>query len=60
MRYDTTAGGRAGQPMPHAQVEQRRKNRELFNKKRGELLDDLIRCLDFLVYAQLSTIYHLE
>ena len=41
-------------------VERRKKNREMFNKKRGELLDDLLRNLDILIYAELSTIYYME
>jgi hypothetical protein len=44
-----------------AQLEKRRKeNRDMFNKKRGQLLDDLIYNLDILVYAQLSAIYYME
>lgn len=44
-----------------AQIEERRKrNREMFNKKRGQLLDDLLYNLDILVYAQLSAIYYME
>lgn len=44
-----------------AQVAKRRKeNREMFNKKRGQLLDDLIYNLDILVYAELSAIYYME
>lgn len=44
-----------------AQVEERRKyNRDMFNKKRVHLLDDLIYNLDLLVYAQLSAIYYME
>lgn len=38
----------------------RKKNRQMFNRKRGELLDDLLRNLDILVYAELSTIYYLD
>lgn len=40
--------------------ERRKKNRQMFNKKRGELLDDLLRSLDILVYAELSAIYYME
>lgn len=40
--------------------ERRRKNRSMFNKKRGELLDDLLRSLDILIYAELSTVYYME
>lgn len=40
--------------------ERKKKNRENFNKRRGELLDDLIRGVDLLVYAELSTIYYME
>jgi hypothetical protein len=44
-----------------AQAEERRKyNRDMFNKKRVHLLDDLIYNLDLLVYAQLSAIYYME
>jgi hypothetical protein len=44
-----------------AQLERRRKeNRDMFNRKRGQLLDDLIYNLDILVYAQLSAIYYME
>lgn len=44
-----------------AQIEaQRKKNREMFNKKRVFLLDDLLYNLDVLVYAQLSAIYYME
>lgn len=38
----------------------RKKNREMFNRKRVELLDDLILNLDMLIYAELSTIYYME
>ena len=38
----------------------RKKNRENFNKRRGELLDDLLRNIDLLVYAELSAIYYME
>lgn len=49
-----------GEPTP-AQVDaQRKKNREMFNKKRVFLLDDLLYNLDVLVYAQLSAIYYME
>jgi len=41
-------------------AEKRKKNRQVFNKKRAELLDDLLRNLDILVYAELSTIYYME
>lgn len=40
--------------------ESRNKSRLLFNKKRGELLDDLLRNLDILIYAELSVIYYME
>ncbi|KAM0712442.1 hypothetical protein Q7P37_011538 [Cladosporium fusiforme] len=44
-----------------AQIKERRKkNREMFNKKRGQLLDDLLYNLDVLVYAQLSAIYYMD
>ena len=44
-----------------AQVEERRNNnRDMFNKKRVHLLDDIIYNLDLLVYAQLSATYYME
>ena len=41
-------------------AERRKKNRQLFNRKRGDLLDDLLRHLDILIYAELSTIYYMD
>ncbi|EME38321.1 hypothetical protein DOTSEDRAFT_75767 [Dothistroma septosporum NZE10] len=41
-------------------VARRKKNRENFNKRRGELLDDLSRNIDLLVYAELSAIYYMD
>lgn len=41
-------------------AERRKSNRQMFNKKRGELLDDLLRNFDILVYAELSVIYYME
>jgi hypothetical protein len=40
--------------------QQRKRNRDNFQRKRVELLDDLLRSLDILVYAELSTIYYME
>lgn len=47
-------------PTPAQLAERRKKNRQMFNKKRGELLDDLLKSLDILIYAELSTIYYME
>ncbi|TKA83778.1 hypothetical protein B0A55_00024 [Friedmanniomyces simplex] len=54
--------GRAHDAPPTAadQAKKREKNRKMFNKKRGELLDDLLRSVDLLVYAELSTIYYVD
>ena len=41
-------------------AERKKKNRQLFNRKRGDLLDDVIRNLDILLYAELSAIYYME
>ena len=41
-------------------AERRKKNRQMFNRKRGDLLDDLLRNLDILIYAELSTIYYMD
>lgn len=44
-----------------AQLAERRKhNRAQFNRKRGQLLDDLLHNLDILIYAELSAIYYLD
>lgn len=32
----------------------------MFNKKRGQLLDHLVKDLDMLVYAELSAVYYME
>ena len=50
-------------PQQAAQQEgerRRKQNRQMFNKKRGELLDDFLRNLDILVYAELSAIYYMD
>ena len=48
-------------PLTAAEIaDRRRRNRENFNKRRGELLDDLIRSIDLLVFAELSAIYYME
>lgn len=48
-------------PLTAAELaERRKKNRQTFNRKRGDLLEDLLRSVDILVYAQLSAIYYLE
>lgn len=50
-----------GRPLTAAETaERRKKNRDGFNRKRGDLLDDLLRSLDILVYAELSVIYAME
>lgn len=41
-------------------AERRKKSRQLFNRKRGERLDDLLANLDMLIYAELSVIYYME
>ena len=41
-------------------AERRKKSRLLFNRKRGERLDDLLANLDMLIYAELSVIYYME
>jgi hypothetical protein len=60
--FDVTSDSTLRDEAPTAaQVEERRKNnRDMFNKKRVHLLDDLIYNLDLLVYAQLSAIYYME
>ncbi|TKA48218.1 hypothetical protein B0A54_01711 [Friedmanniomyces endolithicus] len=59
---DDIPDGRTHDALPTAadQAKKRKNNRQLFNKKRGELLDDLLRSVDILVYAELSTIYYME
>ena len=46
--------------MPPSAAEKRKKNRQMFNRKRGELLDVELTNLDILVYAELSVIYYME
>ncbi|WPH02291.1 Hypothetical protein R9X50_00515300 [Acrodontium crateriforme] len=41
-------------------ADRRKKNRQVFAKKRGELLGDLLWNLDVLVYAELSTVYYMD
>ncbi|KAH9840434.1 Fungal hypothetical protein [Teratosphaeria destructans] len=41
-------------------AERRKKNRQMFNRKRGELLDDLLQQIDMNVYAFLSCIYYMD
>jgi hypothetical protein len=40
--------------------QQQKENRQRFNRKRGQLLDDLLMQLDLNVYAFLSYVYYLE
>lgn len=48
-------------PLTAAELaERRKKNRQTFNRKLGDLLEDLLRSVDILVYAQLSAIYYLD
>ncbi len=60
--FDDIQDGRPHDALPTAAdlAKKRTRNRQLFNKKRGELLDDLLRSVDILVYAELSTIYYME
>ncbi|KAF7195247.1 DSC E3 ubiquitin ligase complex subunit 4 [Pseudocercospora fuligena] len=57
-RDDTTIKER---PLTAKEIaERRKKNRDNFNRKRGALLDDLLRQLDILVFAELSAIYYMD
>ena len=48
-------------PLTPAQLKERQKiNRQTFNRKRALFLDDLLNSLDYLIYAELSAIYHME
>ncbi|KAL2358101.1 hypothetical protein BJ546DRAFT_199017 [Cryomyces antarcticus] len=38
----------------------RAQNRRLFNKKKVEFLDDILRNFDILVYAELSAVYYMD
>ncbi|KAK5171996.1 uncharacterized protein LTR77_003633 [Saxophila tyrrhenica] len=40
--------------------ERGKRNRQRFNQKRGQLLDDLIKDLDMLIYAELSVVYYMD
>ncbi|OQO00423.1 hypothetical protein B0A48_13772 [Cryoendolithus antarcticus] len=59
------AGSHAAAPeantLTPTQLKERQKaNRQTFNRKRGSLLEDLIKQLDILVYAELSCIYYMD
>ncbi|KAF2482363.1 hypothetical protein BDY17DRAFT_324650 [Neohortaea acidophila] len=56
------SNGSSYQPAPTAAelAERRKKNRQTFNRKRGDLLDDLLRNLDLIIYAELSAIYYMD
>ena len=41
-------------------AQKRKRNRQMFNRKRGELLDVELTNLDVLIYAELSAIYYME
>ena len=62
--YDAPEDGQPPPPEPAPTTaelaERKKKNRKMFNKKRGELLEDLCRNLDILIYAELSTVYYME
>ncbi|KAF2766873.1 DUF1746-domain-containing protein [Teratosphaeria nubilosa] len=47
-------------PTQPSTAERRKKNRQMFNRKRGELLDDLLQQVDMNVYAFLSYIYYMD
>lgn len=54
---DGDNNGTAQRASPQAR---RERNRRAFNKKRETFLADLMRNVDILVYAELSTIYYME
>jgi len=60
--YDTTDNvAHTPSPSTAAEIaERRKKDRELFNRKRGDLLEDLLRNIDLLVYAELMVGYYME
>lgn len=47
-------------PTPSQITARRKKNRENFNRRRGDLLDDLLRSLDVLTYAELGVVYYMD
>lgn len=58
--YHPADDGEDRQQAAAQMAERQRKNRQLFNKKHGDLLADLQRELDINIYAQLSIIYYME
>ena len=58
--FEDARSDRVAAPTAAELAERRKKSRQIFNKKRGDLLDDLLRNLDILVYAELSIIYYME
>ncbi|KAK3675707.1 hypothetical protein LTR78_004348 [Recurvomyces mirabilis] len=59
---DISTNGPSTEAVPTAAqlAERKKNNRQLFNRKRGDLLDDVLRNLDILVYAELSAIYYMD
>ena len=48
-------------PLDHAQRRDRvKRNKATFNKKRDHFLQDLLRNIDLLIYAELSAVYYME
>lgn len=54
------ASGNDGSNRVISLQERRQRNRRMFNKKREAFLGDLMRNIDMLIYAELSTIYYME
>ena len=59
-RPHTTTAGDGTSSTSSALRERRQRNRKLFNKKREAFLADLMRNVDILIYAELTTVYHME
>ena len=61
-RHHDGAGQDHSERMPtRAEIaERRKKNRQMFNQKRGLSLDQLMKDLDMLIYAELSVVYYME
>ncbi|KAL9088726.1 MAG: hypothetical protein Q9165_006035 [Trypethelium subeluteriae] len=38
----------------------RERNKRMFNRKKAEFLDDMLRSLDLMIYAELSTVYYMD
>ena len=60
-RTHATPRGERDVDLPASRVRKHReRNKRMFNRKRAEFLDDILRGFDLMIYAELSTVYYME